>query len=170
VTQVDERWVPEDHPDSNARLIRSQLLHGAAAGARFISMKTAAAEAFDAEAQASQALAAFRDGIDVTVLGMGSDGHTASFFPGASTLSRALDPKGEALCVAVRPPVAPHDRMTLSLAGLLRSRHLYLHISGAEKRQVLDQALAGGPVEALPIRAVLFQSQPELHVYYEPGS
>ncbi len=169
VTQVDERWVDESHEDSNAWLIRHHLLRNAAAGANFVSMKTFAANPFAAEAEASKKLAAFSHGIDVVVLGMGEDGHTASFFPGAATLQRAMDIAGDELCVAIRPPRAPYERMTLSLAALLRARHLYLHIAGEAKWQVFQRAMAGGSAEEMPIRGFLFHDGIELEVFHASG-
>lgn len=166
VTQVDERWVGEDHVDSNARLIRQHLLQNSAAAAVFLGMKTPDASAFAAEAAVAAKLAPCAAGIDVVVLGMGEDGHTASFFPGAATLARALDPVGAELCVAVRPPSAPHDRMTLSLATLLRARRTYLHIVGPAKLAVLRRASEPGDSAQLPIRALLCREPPALEIYY----
>lgn len=166
ITQVDERWLDESHPDSNARLIRQYLLKNQASAAQFVSMKTGENSPFTAEASASQKLSAFSQGIDVIVLGMGDDGHTASFFPGADTLATALDLANELTCVAVTPPVAPHPRMTLSLAAVLRARHLYLHITGEQKLRVLQQAACPGPDAELPIRSVLFRAQPPVQIYY----
>jgi 6-phosphogluconolactonase len=170
VSQVDERWVDEGDDDSNARLIREHLLQNYAAAATFVSMKTSAESPFGAEEEAAAKLSAFSQGIDVTILGMGEDGHTASFFPGAATLKQALDPMGGELCVAVQPPSAPHDRMTLSLAALLRSRHLYLHITGESKMEVLARASVAGDIEELPIRSVLFADEPPLQIYYASGN
>ena len=169
VTQVDERWVPEDHPDSNATLIREHLLQNCAAEAQFLSMKVAADDAFDAEAACAERLAPFAEAIDVTVLGMGEDGHTASFFPAAEQLDAALDAGSEALCLALRPPAAPHNRMTLSLAALLRSRQLYLHITGEKKFAVLQEALEGDDAMALPIRSVFNRVDNPLEIFYAPG-
>ena len=166
ITQVDERWVDEHHPDSNARLIREHLLQNFAAAASFVSMKTPGNSPFDAEAAAGKKLSTFAQGIDVVVLGMGEDGHTASFFPGATTLARALDPSGDKLCIAVAPPSAPHQRMTLSLAALLRTDNIYLHITGEAKLDVLQQAATPGSEEELPIRSVLYRAEPPLQTYY----
>lgn len=170
VTQVDERWVEDDHVDSNARLIKQYLLQNRAAAAEFLGMKTPDASPFAAEAAVSAKLAPCAEGIDVVVLGMGDDGHTASFFPGAATLARALDPVGTELCVAVRPPSAPHDRMTLSLATLLRARHAYLHIVGAAKQAVLNRANGPGEIAQLPIRALLRSEAPALEIYCANGN
>lgn len=170
ITQVDERWVPEDHPDSNAQLIRSHLLQNRAAEAQFLSMKVAGDDAFAAQASSAEKLAPFAEAIDVAVLGMGEDGHTASFFPDAEQLDTALDTGSDALCLALHPPAAPHDRMTLSLAALLRSRQLYLHISGEKKLAVLQEALEGDNPRELPIRSVFGREDDPLEVFYAPGS
>jgi 6-phosphogluconolactonase len=170
ITQVDERWVPEEHEDSNARLIRDYLLQNKAAEAQFLSMKVEGDDAFSAEAACAERLAPFAEAIDVAVLGMGDDGHTASFFPDAAQLAAALDPESQSLCLALRPPAAPHDRMTLSLAVLLRSRQLYLHITGEKKFAVLEQALAGTDATELPIRSVFNRDEEPLEIFYAPGS
>jgi 6-phosphogluconolactonase len=166
VTQVDERWVDETHTDSNARLIKQHLLQHEAAAAEFLSMKTPENSPFTAERAASSKLQRFAAGIDVLVLGMGEDGHTASFFPGAGSLMRAMDPTGTDVCVAVRPPEAAHDRMTLSLSTLLRARHAYLHIVGDAKHEVLELASEAGDVALLPIRALLHSEALALDIYY----
>jgi 6-phosphogluconolactonase len=169
ITLVDERWVDGNHPDSNARLVKENLLRDKAAAAGFVPLKTAADDAFTAEAELQSRLRDVPLPLDVAILGMGTDGHTASFFPGASTLRRALHPEAEGdrqLCAAVRPPSAPHDRMTLTLPVLLNAKYLILHVVGKEKWQVLQKALQPGKTEELPVRAVLHQSRVLLNIYY----
>ena len=156
----------EDHPDSNARLIREALLINEAASAQFVSLKIPSTSPFGVEQQVSNRLGLFAAGIDVVVLGMGEDGHTASFFSGAETLDRALAMSGEDLCVAIRPPRAPHLRMTLSLAALLRARHCYLHITGEKKLEVLERAMCPGDLPELPIRSVLRSRHFPVEIYY----
>ena len=99
------------------------------------------------------------------VLGMGSDGHTASFFPGGDTLAEALSDDGPA--IAIRAPGAGEPRITFTLPRLLRTDGLYLHIEGEEKADVLDTALGDGPIEDMPIRAVL-RSGHAVTVYWCP--
>ncbi len=166
VTLVDERWVDEAHPDSNARLVREHLLRNNAAKAHFVSLKSDHQTPFEAIADVSSRLQQLAMPFDVVVLGMGDDGHTASFFPGAEALPAALDPTADNRCVGVRPLAAPHDRMTLTLPSLLNARMIVIHLVGQEKWQVLHRAIDAGDVEDLPVRAVLNQQQVPVEIYY----
>ena len=144
VTLVDERWVDETSPPSNAALLREHLLHGAAAQAQFVPLYRDAAEPEAALAMVETALDPLLP-LDVAVLGMGTDGHTASFFPGGDRLDEALDPQGTATVLPIRAPGAGEPRITVTLPVLQAARGLYLHIEGAEKRGVLEQAVAEQP-------------------------
>lgn len=154
VTLVDERQVSETNPRSNAKLVRENLLQNSAAGAEFVPLF----ENPDAENIAT---------LDVVVLGMGSDGHTASFFPGGDNLSEALSSKTGKRIVEMSAPTADEPRLTFTLPALLDASLLCLHIEGQEKRDVLNRALAEGPVEAMPVRAVLRSKKP-LTLYWCP--
>ncbi|MBN2894467.1 MAG: 6-phosphogluconolactonase [Campylobacterales bacterium] len=153
VTLVDERWVDMHDVQSNERMLRESLLRNNAAEASFLGLKSDEATPYEAEAACCARFDAMRSELDVAVLGMGNDGHTASFFPEAQTLSKAL--RSQQSCVALTPPHAPCMRMTLSFATLSRSRHLLLHIEGDEKWRVYSRALQPGSVESMPIRAFL---------------
>jgi 6-phosphogluconolactonase len=165
VTLVDERWVSSEHADANARLVRDHLLQGPAASARFVGLTTSAASPFEAVAEVDERLRAQAMPLDVAVLGMGEDGHTASFFPGAAELPAALN-DAQRLCCGIRPPCAPHLRMTLTLSCLLGASRLFLHLVGAGKRAVLEAAMQEGPVAALPVRAVLHNPRLPLEIHY----
>lgn len=168
VTLADERWVSTDHEASNERLVRSNLLVGEAAAAEIIGLKNTAATPEEGEAACEAALAGLAQPFDVVVLGMGGDGHTASLFPGASALAVGLDPQSSKSCLAVHPARAPHARMSLTLAALLRSRRLIVHITGENKRAVYRQALEAGSSDEFPIRAVLGSNHPGLQLYWAP--
>ena len=164
VTLVDERWVDETSDRSNARLVKANLLTGRAAAAIFVPLYQGGTEP-DAYA-AGLAQRQVPAPLDVAILGMGNDGHTASFFPGGDTLTEALT--GEGPVVAIRAPGAGEPRVTLTLKVLLASRALYLHIEGNEKVEALAKAEAEGPVEDMPVRAILRQTQTPLTIYWCP--
>jgi 6-phosphogluconolactonase len=164
VTLVDERWVPETSERSNARLVRANLLQGPAAAARFVPLYQGGA--VPDPARTGAALAAVPTPLDVALLGMGNDGHTASFFPGGDNLRAALT--GEGPVVSMTAPGAGEPRVTLTLNRLLGARALYLQIEGEEKAATLRQAEGEGPVEAMPVRAILRQTAVPLTIYWCP--
>jgi 6-phosphogluconolactonase len=167
VTLVDERWVHDFSDRSNARLVKGALLRGPAIEARFVPLYSGGDE-LDAAAieRTNAAVADVPQPFDAVILGMGNDGHTASFFPGGDNLREALEGAGPAL--AIRAPGAREPRVTLSLSRLLQTRGLYLHIEGEEKAAVLEKALADGPVEEMPVRALLRQTQTPVTVFWSP--
>ncbi|KAA0968959.1 6-phosphogluconolactonase [Aureimonas fodinaquatilis] len=167
VLLVDERWVEADSPRSNARLLREHLLQNAAKDAHFEPLFLPELTAPEAVEVLSQRLAPLVKPLDVAVLGMGNDGHTASFFPQADNLAAALAPNERGILAAIEAPGAGEPRMTLTLPVLLSAHLLALHIEGDDKRETLRAALAGGPVEAMPVRAVLNQSErPDLQIFW----
>lgn len=103
---------------------------------------------------------------DAVILGMGDDGHTASFFPGAAKLNAALDLNSNRLCLGITPLTAPHDRMTLTLATLLNSEHIFVHITSESKHKVYEQAIAGDDIYQMPIRSVLKQGKVPVDIYW----
>ena len=164
ISLADERWVPVGHADSNERLVRDHLLQGRAAKARFVGLYQAHASLEGAAQKAEAALAALPP-IDVLVLGMGDDGHTASLFPNSPNLAEALQADGTRRCWPMLAPTVPHQRLTMSRALLATANYTVLSISGSAKLTTLSAALASDDVAAMPIRAFL---QPTLEIYWCP--
>ncbi|NYT81237.1 6-phosphogluconolactonase [Alcaligenaceae bacterium] len=163
ITLVDERYLPSTHADSNERLVRKHLLQNRAAAAGFLSL------AYPPEGMQANLLRANRQKHHITlaVLGMGEDGHTASLFPGAPQLARALDPARDDRYVHVSPAKAPYERISLSLNALMHTGGLVLYISGQAKRSVYETA-ARKVTSALPISYLIAQKEVPFDVYWHP--
>ncbi len=152
---VDERWVTPAHQDSNEHLVKTHLLQNRAAAANFTGMWNSASTASEGEEKCTENLKKIESPFDVLILGLGNDGHTASLFPGAERLGQATDMNSGKTCLAITPVTAPHERMTLSLPAILNSKQIFLHITGQNKKDVLEQALKNGPAEEMPIRFIV---------------
>ncbi|MBS3910493.1 MAG: 6-phosphogluconolactonase [Hydrogenophaga sp.] len=168
VVLVDERVVPRDHADSNTALVARHLLQGKAAAARFLPFFREVALQFNAEGldalvlDAEARTADLPWPLDVAVLGMGEDAHTASLFPGAPGYARAI--ATEQRLAWVVPDTAPHARLSFTLSALLGARELVLSIAGGSKLAVYRRA-AEKVDETLPISLVLNQSKTPVSVW-----
>lgn len=142
---VDDRWVDEDDIGSNAALIRKTLLKNKAQAASFVPMKTDHDTPQAGQASVETAYKAILSGNSLAVLGMGTDGHVCSWFPGADGLEIALDPNSAQIVQAItakpsKVTGAYLDRMTLTYASVSQCRSVLLLITGAEKKAVLETA------------------------------
>lgn len=168
ITLVDERAVPPEHADSNARLVREHLLQDAAAAARFFPLVLPPhvhGGSVDVDACVATANEPFQQP-DVVILGMGDDGHTASLFPDAAELGEGIDRTHAPAYLPVRPGVAPHRRISLNLSALCAARRLFLSITGPLKRGVFEQAAQGEAQRALPVSYIIHQREVPLDVYW----
>ena len=165
ITLADERWVSPQHSDSNERLVRERLLVNNAATATFVPLKNVAETADEGESECERALAAMGR-FDLLILGMGGDGHTASLFPGASNLARGLDLNSGRTCISMQPLTAPHQRMSLTLPCILEAEQIVIHITGEEKKSVIETALQLEDQTLLPISAVLQQQKTPVRIFW----
>ncbi|MBA1205258.1 6-phosphogluconolactonase [Pseudomonas capeferrum] len=164
VSLADERWVPVEHADSNAGLLKRHLLKDKAAKARFIGLYHPAADLQAAADEAEQALAEL-PGIDVLVLGMGDDGHTASLFPDSPNLAQGLERTGSRRCLPMLAPSVPHQRLSMTRALLASARFIALSVQGPSKLATLRAALDGNDPTVMPISAFLHDP---LDIYWCP--
>ncbi len=138
--QVDERVVPLDHPDSNARQLREALLERVPVPERNLHMMPV-----DESDPAARYAATLRSllgepaVLDMVHLGLGDDGHTASLVPG--DLALEIDDAD----VAAVPPYRGHARISLTLPMLNRARRVLWLVSGSGKQRALAKLLARDP-------------------------
>jgi 6-phosphogluconolactonase len=160
ITLADDRWVPEESQRSNAGLVKKHLLRGFAAAAKFVPLVTGHDTPEDGCPATQAVLKLLPLPFAAVVLGLGTDGHTASLFPHGDRLEQALAPGAGRLVETMRCDAADEPRITLTLPVLLAANHIFIHIEGETKRHVLDAARHDGPLEDMPVRAVLARNPP----------
>jgi 6-phosphogluconolactonase len=136
----DDRWVEPASPLSNAGMLARSFAKGPGSQACRIDL-VGALGALDADASAADARYQPLMPLDLLWLGVGADGHTASWFPGPD-LARALDPKTPHSVIGVRPdplpPEAPVVRLSLTLRAVLQARKIIIVATGQAKRVILE--------------------------------
>lgn len=141
----DERCVPPEDPRSNYRLAREALLDSVPIpGENIHRTPTGLSNPEDVAREYEEMLrrhfASPWPRFDLVLLGIGPDGHTASLFPGSPAVGER-----ERWVVAVRAPVEPARRVTLTLPVLNRAARVHFLVAGAEKAPAVKQALTGPP-------------------------
>lgn len=180
ISLVDERAVPAKHEDSNALLVRTHLMSGRLQGARWIGLldDNPGEDLWGAAVRAARA-ASLRPELQQAcciVLGMGTDGHTASLFADAPQWSVAC--KSTERYIALQPAIAPHARVSLTLHALTSQSDCYLWSGGSAKFDTLMSAKAAADayasgrsnVETLskagPLALLIAHSKVNLHVFH----
>ena len=173
ITLVDERWVPETHELSNAAFLKQYLLNDLPSEVRFVPLFQAAdsvtasfpgviANYCEATGSSTRDPRSF----DIVILGMGGDGHTASFFPDADNVAELVNPQATEPLLSCVSPSTQVERITWSVPMLLNTDYLALHITGEAKKTVFEQACEAEDATELPIRCAIFQQIVPLNVYY----
>ena len=164
VALSDERWVPNDHDDSNERLVRDSMLKDAASAGHILSVYQAGMSV-DERAEELQTRKP-ENGFACSMVGMGSDGHFASLFPDADCLSEGLQLDNARFYLPVRTSASPHPRISMTLSALLASDEVLLFFFGEEKLAVYDNAHTVD--RTYPITALLEQQQTPVSLYWAP--
>jgi len=176
IAMVDERWVDADHPKSNQGFIQQTLYKNEAAKANFYPMIDGSSRVQqqnlqDAAVQINQSYSQLPKK-PICVLGMGTDGHTASFFPHAKGLDYALNSKNTYCCAieADRSDTTGDQtqRLTITLEYLLSSQIIYLLIKGQQKWEVYQQALNCKDRSLMPVSTITNQTKTPVKIYWCP--
>ncbi|UTO28757.1 6-phosphogluconolactonase [Bartonella harrusi] len=169
ITLVDERFVPTHDERSNEHMVRCHLLQNFASKAHFVGLYHKAITVELAAFSAASRINTLPRPFDVIVLGMGSDGHTASFFSDADRLRQALDLHTQALVLPLHAKSALEPRLTLTLPVIMQSRCILLHFEGFQKRDCFEVVCQEGSEMEMPVRAVLRNAHHLVQVYWSPG-
>ncbi|MEW7007035.1 6-phosphogluconolactonase [Lentilitoribacter sp. EG35] len=164
---VDERYVAPDDPRSNEKLVRENLANNEASTVNILGFWMNGYAIHDAMNMLD---AKFKDmnNFDVVILGMGLDGHTASFFPGGSNLTDAINPTCSKAILDMEAEGAGEPRLTITLPQIMKAHYHVLHIEGDEKHEVLQQAMSEDAEQILPIRSVVEAVKLPIHLYWAP--
>lgn len=174
VSLVDERWVPEGADGSNASFIKETLLQNKAAEATFFPLVNDSPTAKDGVPDMAESFSQnFPDPVDICIMGMGTDGHTASWFPGSKTLDQALEiERAESLvwqdASGQDGGGGFDDRITVSLPIVMRARDVFLLIPGPAKKAVWEDS-AEKDIHEAPV-TTLRAAEARLHVYTHEGA
>ena len=158
---VDERYVPNSSEHSNEKLIKENLLINLAKDASLVPMFYVPDNEEKNIEHVNEKYKRFHNSIDVCLLGMGADGHTASLFPGDKN-SEAYLLSDEQKIIATRSPQHPQQRISCSKQLLLNSDNIYLMITGSEKMRVLKSA----SVHNYPIAHFTTAQEKPIEIHY----
>jgi len=173
VTLVDERWVNESHDLSNAAFLKQWFIEPLSTRPTFVPLYQNGELTDKIKQQILSNYCSLTDSVeakprafDIVVLGMGGDGHTASFFPDAENVEQLVDQNSPDYLLSCESASTQVPRITWSLPMLLNTDFLALHFTGSNKKAVFEQAQQTGPHSELPIRSAIFQDKTRLQVYY----
>ena len=156
----DERIVAAQSEDFNGKMIVNSLLQNKAKNCQFT--------AFDMQ---KNSLSAYQQivqnmlPLDVCILGMGADCHTASIFHDADNLQQLIQDSEKQYLIETASPRMPQKRISLTMPVLQQSKEIHLLIKGKEKYQALNQALQAQSCEQFPVLGIASLAQTTIHYY-----
>lgn len=163
---VDERLVPDDHPDQNGGMVKELLLQNNAASANFIPLIFDANNSLSNLKLARISVTQLLQPFTVVLLGMGTDGHTASLFPDSPDLEEAMKLDQPHDLMTVNTASSPYERITFTRKALLNTNNLILHFYGKEKEEILEKARYEEAYKPFPIQAFIYQDQVKINVFW----
>lgn len=135
--QVDERYVPKNHKDSNYKLIKNTLLKNPKVKKFYF---------FDTRLEVPEALKKYKkelpeSPLDLLIMGIGPDGHTASLFPAKNELNKKALQTLSPVAHTQTDEFAIKDRLTITFPLILKSKKILILLKGKEKEETLKKII-----------------------------
>jgi 6-phosphogluconolactonase len=163
---VDDRVVPEYHDSSNSKLLNSSFLeHLQGEKPRFLPLVQRSDQEKENFEIVSKGYADLNPP-DLVLLGMGLDGHVASLFPNDPDSQKAMEFSCPDILAYTNAPAAPFRRISHTLPALLNAKKVILHITGVDKKQLLEEQRQSGYF--LPVDRILSDKKLNLEVFWAP--
>jgi 6-phosphogluconolactonase len=170
ILPTDDRLVPMGDPLSNVTAMAKVFLP---LKARVMPITSEAAADYKAAGRAADArLQDVHWPLDLCLLGVGADGHTASIFPGEDFEEAVAGPherRAIGVMPADLPAEAPVPRITLTRAAMVTARALTIAVTGQKKRDVIEEAIEQGPSSPYPIGRVLADVELPVDIHWSPA-
>jgi 6-phosphogluconolactonase len=163
---VDERYVSNEDSFSNERMVKQALLQNFAISANFIGLVYDSNNIKLNLIESLQRNKLFFDGATCVLLGMGSDGHTASLFPDDINSIQALKTAVKSSLVNTKAPSVPIDRITFNKETIMKSKTILLYFRGDEKMEVFSKAKLNKDSDKYPVSSFIHKNQRLIEVFW----
>ena len=131
----------------------------------FFPLKNDANTAKEGAISSEKSLESLSMPLDIVILGMGQDGHTASLFPCSEELSIGMDLNTKNILISTTPKTAPYERISLTAKSIMDAKKVFLHINGSSKLLALEEAMNLSDFYKMPIYAFLKHG---LDIFWSP--
>ena len=135
--------------------VKTHLLNNNAASANFVPLKNDSKTAKEGVSVSEERLQRLTMPLDIVILGVGEDGHTASLFPCSDELSEGMDLNTKSFLIATTPKTAPYERISLTAKTIIESRKVVLLLCGSSKLHTVEEAMNLSDPSKMPIYAFL---------------